>query len=161
MAPAAAGPYTRDRGTQRMKTSTIAALLALAHCMLPHGASAQAQISAGVLMDPDPSVGSARLGPSLSAVVFNDALGIPLFVEAGVARTDFTSLGQDYHHNYVLMTLGAEWFPIRGRTRVGARLGLGAVGDFEVVETHPSQSGGDNWIETIVPGQLSPPDWEG
>jgi hypothetical protein len=121
-------------------------------CLLSNQATAQVHLSTGVLIDPEPSVGSTRGGPLLSVAFSTGALGIPLFVQADLARTDFTSLGQDYHHNYTLLTLGTEWFPFPGKTPVGVRLGLGAVGEFEVVETHPSQSGGDNWIEAVVPG---------
>lgn len=137
------------------KTQARAAALALSLlfiCLPPSQATAQVTVSTGVLIDPEPSVGSTRGGPLLSVAFSTGALGIPLFVQADVARTDFTSLGQDYHHNYTLLTLGTEWFPFRGKTRVGVRMGLGAVGEFEVVETLPSQSGGDNWIEAVVPG---------
>ena len=48
--------------------------------------------------------------------------------------------------------LGAEWFPVRGTTRVGLRLGLGASGEYEIAETNPASPGGDTWTEAVVPG---------
>jgi len=81
-------------------------------------------------------------------------LGIPLLVEACVARTYFTSLGQNYHHNHFLFVLGAEWFPTQGTTHLGLRLGLGAYGEYEIVETDPPSPGGDSWVETVVPGLI-------
>ena len=127
---------------------------ALATVLVPLGAEAQVEIevSTGILVDASPSVGDTRVGPLLSLGLWNSALGLPLFLEAAVARTDFTSLRQDYHHNYYLFVLGAGWSLGSGPTRLGLRLGLGAVGEYEVVEISPAVSGGDNWIETVVPG---------
>ncbi len=58
----------------------------------------------------------------------------------------------NYHHNHYLFTLGAEWFPTRGTTRLGLRFGLGAYGELETVETDPPSPGGGGWVETVVPG---------
>jgi hypothetical protein len=88
----------------------------------------------------------------LSVVGSRDVLGLPLFLELGAARTDFASLGQDYHHNHYLLALGAEWFLTRGTSRLGLRCGLGAYGEFETVENDPPSGGGGGWIETVVPG---------
>jgi len=116
--------------------------------------AAQGEVSIGLLMVPEPSVGGAQFGPMVSVAASGADFGWPLFFEAGLARTDFTSLDQDYHHNHYFLALGAEWFPTQGTTRVGLRVGLGAYGEYETVETDPSSSGGDNWVEAIVPGLI-------
>ncbi len=126
-------------------------LLMLLAASSPVWAAGQVVISTGVLVDPNPG-DSRRVGPLMSVGLSSGALGFPLYLEASVARTDFTSLGQDYHHNYSFFMLGTEWFPVQGKTRFGMRLGLGASGEFEVVETNPPSPGGDNWIEAVVPG---------
>lgn len=117
-------------------------------------ATAQVDLSVGVLVHPSPSVGSTRVGPLVAVAASGHSFGVPLFVEAGLARTEFASLGMDYHHNYVLLSLGAEWFPTDGATRIGLRLGGGAVGEFEVVETDPSTSGGGGWTSAVSPGLI-------
>ena len=135
-----------------MRTTMGSLALGLALGLLPCAAAGQVEVSTGVFVEPKPSVGSTRAGPLLAVAFSTGALGIPLFVEADIARTDFTSLGQDYHHNHTLLTLGTEWFPFQGPTRMGVRLGLGASREVEIVEANPPSPGGDNWIETIVPG---------
>jgi hypothetical protein len=115
-------------------------------------ASAQVGVSAGVLVVPEPSVGSRQVGPLLSGAVARHVAGIPLYLQASLARTDFTSLDQDYHDTHWLFVLGGEWFPIEGPTRVGVRLGLGAHRESQTVESTPPTPGGTNWIEAVVPG---------
>ncbi|MDH3207143.1 MAG: hypothetical protein OEO79_11060 [Gemmatimonadota bacterium] len=127
------------------------ALAVLAAGVCPEPGFAQAEISAGLLVVHKPSVGGRQIGPIVSASGSRDVLGLPLFLELGVARTDFSSLGQNYHHNHYLIALGAEWFPTRGTSRLGLRLGLGAYGELETVETDPRSSGGGGWVETVVP----------
>ena len=126
-------------------------LLALAGVAGPRRAAAQIHLATGVIVHPSPSIGSTQVGPLLSLAVSSNSTRFPLFLEGSVARTDFTSLGQDYHHNYYLLALGAAWFPTGGATRVGVRLGMGAVGEYEIVEID-SSPGGDNWISAVVPG---------
>lgn len=130
----------------------LVGLLAFALSLTPTRAAGQVEVSAGAFVEPKPSVGSTRVGPLLSVALASGRLGIPLILDASFARTDFNSLGQDYHHNHTLLTLGTEWFPFQGATRVGLRLGLGASREVEIIESNPPAPGGDNWIETIVPG---------
>ena len=127
-------------------------LAVLATGLCPGTGFAQAEVSAGLLVVHEPSVGGSQIGPMVSAAGSSDVLGLPLFLELGVARTDFASLGQNYHHNHYLFALGAEWFPTRGTTRLGLRFGLGAYGELETVETDPPSPGGGGWVETVVPG---------
>lgn len=115
-------------------------------------AAAQVEVAAGVLLAPEPGPDGTRFGPALSVGVSGATIGLPLYFEAGYARTDFTSLGQAYHDNHYSLILGAEWFPSRAATRVGLRLGAGAYGERQVVETNPPSPGGNNWIEAVVPG---------
>jgi hypothetical protein len=126
--------------------------LLLAFSIGPSWAAGQGGVSVGLLWVPQPSLGETQVGPLLSAAVSGDELGLPVFFEASMARTDFASLGQDYHHNHYFFQLGAEWFPTQGTTRIGLRLGLGAYGEYEIVETEPAQPGGDNWVEALTPG---------
>ncbi len=118
----------------------------------PAAGAAQTEVSAGLLVVHDPSVGGRQVGPLISAVGSTSVGGIPLFIEAGAARTDFASLGQNYHHNHYLFALGTEWLPTRGTTRLGLRIALGAYGELETVETDPPADGGGGWVETVVPG---------
>jgi hypothetical protein len=129
-------------------------LAVLATGLCPGTGFAQAEVSAGLLVVHEPSVGGSQIGPMVSAVGSSNVLGIPLFLELGVARTDFASLRQNYHHNHYLFALGAEWFPTRGTTRLGLRFGLGAYGELETVETDPPSPGGGGWVETVVPGLI-------
>ena len=127
-------------------------LLLLAMSLNPTYAGAQLEVSAGMLVVPRPSVGGTRVGVVASAAAARGLLGVPLLLETSIARTDFSSLGQNYHHNHYLFVLGAEWFATHGTTRLGLRLGLGAYGEYEVVETNPASPGGSNWVEAVVPG---------
>jgi hypothetical protein len=120
----------------------------------PSASFAQVEVSAGFVVVHEPSVGGRQIGPMISAAVSRSVLGLPLFLELGAARTDFASLGQNYHHNHYLVALGAEWFPKRGTTRLGLRLALGAYGELETVETDPPSRGGGGWVETVVPGLI-------
>jgi len=129
-------------------------VLLLAFALGPSWAAGQGEVSVGVLWVPQPSLGETQIGPLLSAAVSGRELGLPLFFEASIARTDFASLGQDYHHNHYFLQLGTEWFPTQGTTRLGFRVGLGAYGEYETVETNPSQPGGDNWVEAVIPGLI-------
>jgi len=115
-------------------------------------ALAQAEVSVGLLVVHEPSLGGRQIGPLVSASASRSVLGLPLFLEASVARTDFNSLGQNYHHNHYLLALGGEWFLTRGTTRLGLRIGAGAYGELETVETDPPSPGGGGWVETVVPG---------
>ena len=127
-------------------------LAVLATALCPQAAFAQVEVAAGLLFVPEPSVGGSQLGPMVFAAGSGDVLGIPLFFEVGVARTDFSSLGQNYHHNHYLIALGAEWFLTRGTNRLALRMAVGAYGELETVETEPATSGGGGWVETLVPG---------
>lgn len=138
----------------RATSLRAASALALAAAAIPLAATAQVEVSTGILLDASPGVGDARVGPLLSLGVANSALGFPLFLEASVARTDFGSLGREYHHNYYLFALGTYRSLGDGPTRLELRLGLGALGEYEIVEGDPSTSGGDNWIEAVVPGLI-------
>jgi hypothetical protein len=124
----------------------------LATALCPSAGFAQAEVAAGLLFIPDASVGGSQVGPMVSASGASDVLGFPLFLELGVARTDFSSLGQDYHHNHYLLALGVEWFLTQGASRLGLRFGVGAYGEIETVETDPPTPGGGGWVETVVPG---------
>ena len=140
------------RGTRAVRYIGVVLLVSAAS---PICAVAQGEVALGVLVVPEPSVGGTQVGPALAAMVFRDVLGVPLFLEVGFARTDFNSLGQDYHHNHYSFALNTEWLPARsGSTRFGFRLGLGAYGEYEIVETDPASSGGDSWTEAVVPGLI-------
>lgn len=130
----------------------IVVMVALMTVLCPRAEAAQVEASAGLLFVPEASVGGNQVGPMVSVTGTSDVLGLPLFLEVGVARTDFASLGQNYHHNHVLLSLGAEWLLTQGSTRLGFRVGLGAYGEFETVEGDPSVSGGGGWVETVIPG---------
>jgi hypothetical protein len=142
----------RGRRFRSVLCARLMGLVVLATGLCPRTGFAQVEVSAGLLVVPEPSVGGSQIGPMVSAVGSSDVLGLPLFLELGVARTDFASLGQNYHHNHYLFALGAEWFPTRGTTRLGLRFGLGAYGELETVETDPPSPGGGGWVETVVPG---------
>ena len=142
----------RGRRFRSVLCARLMGLVVLATGLCPRTGFAQAEVSAGLLVVHEPSVGGSQIGPMVSAAGSSNVLGIPLFLELGVARTDFASLGQNYHHNHYLFALGAEWFPTRGTTRLGFRFGLGAYGELETVETDPPSPGGGGWVETVVPG---------
>lgn len=138
-----------------MTTRSVLRLLGialLASALCPRVALAQVEASAGLLVVPDGGVGGRQIGPMVSVSGSSSVLGPEFFLEVGAGRTDFNSLGQDYHHNHYLLALGSEWFPVQGTTRFGLRLGLGAYGEIETVETDPSSPGGGGWVETVVPG---------
>ena len=141
-------------------TLGLLAFLSLAGAVAPTDASAQIQLSTGLFVHPSPSIGSTRVGPLVSLVVSTNSVRLPLFLEGNVARTDFSSLGQDYHHNYYLFALGATWFPTEGATRLGVRLGIGAAGEYEIVEAD-SSPGGDGWVSAVVPGLVLERDLRG
>lgn len=126
--------------------------LLLVFGLAPVGVHAQGEVSVGALVAPEPGPGGTQVGPALS-VSTAGMLGLPVFLDVGIARTDYTSLGQDYHRDHYFLMLAADWFPIQGTTRLGLRLGLGAYGEYETVE-NPSSPGGDNWIEAAVPGLI-------
>ena len=119
---------SEPRRSRRRRRGAFALGLGLvAASLTPTWTTAQMEASAGILVLPEASLGGTQVGPVVSAGVSSGLLGLPLFLEASVGRTDFTSLGQDYHHNHYLFVLGAEWFPTSGATRVGLRLGVGGI----------------------------------
>lgn len=139
----------------RRARSGLAHLLgvsALSAGLCPGQAVAQVEVGAGLLVVHEPSIGGSQIGPLVSVSGSASALGFPLYLEVGAGRTDFASLGQDYHHNHYLVALGAEWVLTRGTTRLGLRLGLGAYGELETIETTPASAGGGGWVETVIPG---------
>ncbi|HIF06116.1 MAG TPA: hypothetical protein EYQ64_03970 [Gemmatimonadetes bacterium] len=144
----------RGRRLRSVRSAQLMGLAVLATGLCPGTGFAQAEVSAGLLVVHEQSPGGSQIGPMVSAVGSSNVLGIPLFLELGVARTDFASLRQNYHHNHYLFALGAEWFPTRGTTRLGLRFGLGAYGELETVETDPPSPGGGGWVETVVPGLI-------
>ena len=151
----------RGRRLRSVRSAQLMGLAVLATGLCPGTGFAQAEVSAGLLVVHEQSPGGSQIGPMVSAVGSSNVLGIPLFLELGVARTDFASLRQNYHHNHYLFALGAEWFPTRGTTRLGLRFGLGAYGELETVETDPPSPGGGGWVETVVPGLILERDLDG
>ena len=142
----------RTGGVQGVLCARLMVLALLTAGFCPREGFAQAEVSAGLLVVHEPSLGGSQVGPMVSAAGSSDLLGPTLFIELSVARTDFASLGQSHHHNHYLLLLGTEWFPTRGATRLGLRFGLGAYGEIETIETDPPSPGGGGWVETVVPG---------
>ena len=140
------------RCRDRCGAADLLGLAALSVVLCPGAAVGQVEASAGLLVVHAPSIGGRQIGPLLSVSGSSSALGLPLYLEVGGGRTDFASLGQNYHHNHYLVALGAEWFLTQGTTRLGLRFGLGAYGEFETIETDPPSPGGGGWVETVVPG---------
>ena len=95
---------------------------------------------------------SARLGPMLSLTLGADLAGLPLLLEAGFARADFTSFGEEFHRNYGAFVLGSEWVPVRETVHVGLRLGLGAMVEDDISEDDPAFRSSNRWAEALVPG---------
>ncbi|MEM7415846.1 MAG: hypothetical protein AAF389_10150 [Gemmatimonadota bacterium] len=126
------------------------ALCVLALSVTPARASAQIEVSAGLLVAPDAGMDGTPVGPALAARTRIPGFGA-LSVEAGWARTDFTAVGRDFHNDHFVAHLSHEWRLIRGPTVVGVRFGVGAYGEFQTVESDPPTGGGDNWFETVVP----------
>ena len=92
---------SEPRRSRRRRRGAFALGLGLvAASLTPTWTAAQMEASAGVLVLPEASLGGTQVGPVVSAGVSSGLLGLPLFLEASVGRTDFTSLGQDYHHNH-------------------------------------------------------------
>ena len=144
--------FRRSTGRRVRRLARFLACAGLVAALCPGMALAQAEVSVGLLVVHEPSLGGRQVGPLVSAAASRSVLGLPLILEASFARTDFTSLGQNYHHNHYLLALGAEWFVSRGTTRLGLRFAVGAYGELETVETDPPSPGGGGWIETVVPG---------
>lgn len=135
-----------------MKRRRIAAALLLSGMIgLPTNVTAQLEAGAGVMFAPEPGPGDTRVGPMLAVVTSLGSLGVPLLLEAGIGRTDFTSLGQDYHNNHYALAILVQWQPVQGPTTLALRLGLGAYGEYQTVETDPPTGGGDNWAEMVTP----------
>ncbi|MBT8478323.1 MAG: hypothetical protein KJO06_05350 [Gemmatimonadetes bacterium] len=115
-------------------------------------AQVEVEVGAGLLMVHEPSVGGRQIGPLVAVSGSSSVLGVPLYLELGAGRTDFASLGQNYHHDHYVVSLGAGWSLTQGATRLGLRLGLGAYGELETIETDPPSAGGGGWVETVIPG---------
>lgn len=109
----------------------------------------QVEASAGVIIAPNPVSGSA-IGPSVGATLPLPGPAGFLVVDVGAARTDFTTLGRSYHDDHLLVALQGQWSPIRGDTQFTVRVGVGAYGEFQTVETDPPRGGGDNGYETVA-----------
>lgn len=124
----------------------------LAAVLCPMASHAQVEVAAGLVVAPGTGPDGTQVGPLVAAAVSRDVLGLPLFLELGAARTDFTSLDQDYHNNHYLLAAGGEGFVTRGTTRLGWRLGVGAYGELQTVESDPPSPGGGGWIETVLLG---------
>ena len=134
-----------------MKTPTLSVLLLAALSWVPSPAAAQIEAGAGFLVSDAPGVAGTRIGPTVAASVRLSTLGLPVILEAGAGRIDFTSLGQAYHEIHYLLGAATEWSVIRGRTGLALRLGLGAYGAYQTVESDPPSGGGSNWLEAVVP----------
>ena len=140
------------RRTIRDRTSAIGVLACLA--CIPSSVTAQVEVTAGVLVLNDPVVEGTLAGPTLALSASLAVAGVPVLFEAGVGRTDFTSLGQDYHNDHYFLAVSGQWEAIRGRTGLAFRLGAGAYGEYQTVETDPPTGGGDNWSAIVVPGLI-------
>lgn len=126
------------------------AVWAAALVWTPAATSAQVDVSVGMLVAPDPGRDATPGGPVLAV-----SMHVPSFrslvLEAGWGRTDFTVAGRDFHDDHIMAHLSREWRVGRGPTAMGIRVGLGAYGVLQTVESDPPTGGGDNWFETIVP----------
>ena len=138
--------------TIRDRRSAIGVLACLA--CIPSSVTAQVEVTAGVLVLNDPVVEGTLAGPTLALSASLAVAGVPVLFEAGVGRTDFTSLGQDYHNDHYFLAVSGQWEAIRGCTGLAFRLGAGAYGEYQTVETDPPTGGGDNWSEIVVPGVM-------
>lgn len=140
------GRQTVARGVRQIAT------LLLAVCLASRSAAAQAEVSAGLLVVPDASVGGTQFGPAISLAATTHLGGFPLVLEVGGARTDFASLGQEFHDNHFHFGVATEWFLMQGKSRLGLRLGAAAYRESQIVETNPTSGGGVNWNEALVAG---------
>lgn len=142
----------RSRAASVLRTTGrgSVALLVLTVALAPEPACAQVEVTGGLLLVRDGPGGDDVIGAALAARITNRDLGFTLALDVGVARTDLTVLGQEYHDDHLLLALGSEWVPWRGRTGLGLRLGVGAYRESQTVETDPPVGGGVNWIEMIL-----------
>ncbi len=137
-----------------MRMGPVATGLLACWAWIPSSAAAQLEASAGLLVLADPVVDGTQLGPSLAVSASLSSLGLPALLEFGVARTDFTVLGQDYHNDHYFLTAVTQWQVAEGSTSFAFRFGLGAYGEYQTVESDPPVGGGDNWAETAVAGAI-------
>ena len=102
------------------RAAPLALLLASA-VAAPALAQGRAEVTAGVAVADRFAPPGARVAPLLSVALGLDVVGIPLILEAGFARADFTSFGEAFHRNHGYFVLGSEWMPIRSAVNVGTK----------------------------------------
>jgi hypothetical protein len=133
-----------------LRTLLLAAVAVLVGT--PRATAAQFELAAGALVASDAVVDGPLVGPALSLVASLARVGVPAVVELGVARTDFSSLGRDYHDDHLWIAVLAQRRLRHGATGLALRLGAGAYGEFQTVEGDPPTGGGDNWFDTVIAG---------
>ena len=69
----------------------------------------------------------------------------------GQGRTDFSVFGEEFHDTHYGLTASGQVPLLRGSTGLMLRLGFGAHGVRQTIETSTPGGGGANWYETIVP----------
>jgi hypothetical protein len=120
---------------------------------LPGQGTAQpVELSAGVLFAHETAPLGSHVAPMVSVALRAELGRFPVLLEAGFARSDFDSFGEAFHRNYGVFTLGSEWMPVRGTTRAGLRLGVGAVVEDDESEVDPAFTSSGNWAEAVVFG---------
>ena len=119
---------------------------------VPAHVQGQVEVTAGVAVADESAPPGARVAPMVSLALDLDAVGVPLILEAGFARADFTSFGEAFHRNHGYFVLGTEWTPVRAGVHVGLRLGVGALVEDDINEDDTAFRSSNNWAEAVVPG---------